>query len=242
MPRTIDAFRHNKMYDDERISVHEAVIAGQLGKGAPPPVPTAYFTIGCIGSGKTTIMRKFVSAHRRATSGATNESLTRVAADDVREALPGYGDGLGSRVVAPECFDVTYPGVYTAARDAGLDLVYDTIGRLARDAVVLEPNLRELRDRGFKIHLLRAHAPLDVCVRRAEQRALATGRLVDADEQALLYDEPIEVERRLRAEGVLDGWLVIDTSAPDDHLPMLEASEEWHDVFPRLLEIVRNEG
>lgn len=240
LPRTVDAFRlAGQIYESDRQVIHDNIVADQIGAGAAPSKPTAYFTIGCMGAGKTTYLRKFVCAHRRVTGGYDDTSLSRVSADHVREALPGYGEGLGSRVVEPECYDVTYMRAFPAVRDAGFDLVYDTIGRIQADGTVsFQAQLLGLKDAGYRIHLLRADAPLFACIDRAETRALETGRLINADDQTAAYPEPAAVEAQLRSSGLLDGWISLDTFNSRSATPIIGASDEWRDLHGELEQIV----
>ncbi len=238
-PRTTDVFRAaDRTYDPERVAVHDEIGDRQLGYGVPPSVPTVYFTIGCMGSGKTTVLRQFVHAHRLHTGGQNEASLSLIAADEVREALPGYDEGLGSRVVDPECFDVTYGRVFPMVRDAGFDIVYDTIGTMKGSNPSFLSQLLELKTSGYRIYLLRADAPFLTCQERAEARALATGRIVDAADQTKVFYQPIAVEERLRALGLVDGWMSVDTSSVASSAAIIDASDDWSDLHPQLEQIV----
>lgn len=241
--RTVDVFRTNRVYTPERQLVHAGIAERQLGAGPKPATPTVYFTTGCMGAGKTKILRRFVEQRHYLDAKGDPSTLSQIAADEVRAVLPGYGHGdrlgLGSVVVHRECFDVTYGAVYRTVADAGYDIVYDTIGRIEDDGTAsFEPQLRDLKDRGYRVELLRAEAPLELCVRRAEARALETGRLVDANDQRDAYDGPAAVERRLRAENLLDGVLVVDTSSEGGTAPIIEATDEWRDRHAELEALV----
>ncbi len=97
--------------------------------------------------------------------------MSRIAADEVREALPEYADGLGNELVTPECFDVTYGPVFDAVLNAGHDIVFDTIGTLnAAGQVTAGEHLRRLCDAGYLVDVLLAEAPLPVCIERARAR------------------------------------------------------------------------
>jgi hypothetical protein len=223
----------------DRAQLHARLIEAQLGRGATPDPPAAFFTIGGVGAGKTTVLRPLVHAYREVVHGRTRGSLSRVAADEVREALPEYADGLGSTVVHAEALMVTYGPVYDAARSAGHDLVFDTIGTAPRPGDRgFEDSLRELKTDGFEIHVLLVQTPLDLCLERAELRALTVnGRLVDPDFVRGVHDQPVQALERLRATpGLLDGWIIVDGSGPGSAPSMLEGSASWEDQFPHLLD------
>lgn len=223
---TVHVYAERDGWRPARAAVHLPIIAAMLGTGAPSPAPVAYFTIGPMGAGKTTTLRPIVRADR-ARRGLSDESLSRVAADDIREQLPEYADGLGSLVVQDEAFLITYEALFPAARDSGYDLVYDTIGRVVGSAASFDRQLRELKSAGFAVHVLLAECPLDLCRMRAEHRALVNGRLVDPAVQDATHDQPARVLKLLRDENLLDGWAVFDTSRIDDSLPMVDGTDDW---------------
>jgi len=212
-----------------RSSLHDHLVATLAGSGAPETKPRAYFTIGCIGVGKGRVLRPLVARHRSA-NGRSSTSLARVAADEIREAMPEYEGGLGSFVVQPEIFDITYAPLFTAALESGRDIVYDTIGRVdsVTGRVSFEPQLLELRDAGYEVHVVLGTAPLDLCIARAEQRALnENGRLVDMDTQVDVFHQPPKALRRLRDLGLAHEWVVVDTSKSPDDPPIFDSSAGW---------------
>jgi hypothetical protein len=228
---TVDVFKlDDGQWSPNRSSLHDRLVAGQIGRGHQPSSPAAYFTIGGMASGKTSRLRRIVHEHRAIRIGADPSSLSRIDADEIRQALPEYRDGRGSAVVNTECFDITYEMVYPAVRDAGMDLVYDTIGRIIPpNDISFGPNLVELKSCGYLIYLLLAEAPLEVCVQRAKRRALEeNGRLIDIHDQQLSHgDAPKCLERLLAEPGLLDGWAVFDTYSKEGTVPILDGSEDW---------------
>ena len=225
--------------------LHDDLVATQLGGGGPLERPAAYFTIGSMGAGKTTTLRRFVDAHRAVTASAERTSLSRVAADDIRGALPEYRQGLGSAVVHEECLNIAYEHLYPAARDARTDLVFDTIGTIDdNDVVSFAESLRELRMAGYATHVLLADAPLDVCLKRVEQRALAVdGRLISPLTLRSLHPQPRQVLDRLRAaEDLLDGWAIFDTSTPAAIAPIVDGTDEWVGQYAQLCEALTGSG
>lgn len=220
-------------WSPERESLHDTLVPGQIGVGDPRDRPRAYFTIGSMGAGKTSVLRKFVEAHRRVSGEVSVQNLSRVAADEIRERLPEYNIGLGSMVVHQECLEVTYDLVLPRARDAKVDLTFDTIGTIGPDdSISFEPSLVELREAGFEIHVLLATAPFDTCVERAKARALKVGRLVDRTVVERLYEHPAVVLERLVGSSAVDGWASVDTSTPGPPWPITGASDEWRNVVP----------
>lgn len=238
---TADVYRDDAGRWPSRSALHDRLVAAQLGAGVPPKPPTVFFTTGPIGAGKTRVLRPLVHAYRTVTGGLDPSSLSRIAADEVRMALPEYEQGLGHLVVQAEAFAVTYGPVYSAARSARLDIVYDTIGTVpASGTPTYEPYLRELKADGFAIHLLLVQTPLLICMQRAEHRALTEdGRLVTPQFQADIFDQPRQVFERLRAElGLLDGWVLVDGSGPADSPPMIEGSDLWVKRYADILDAV----
>lgn len=231
---TVHVYAEGDIWRPARTAVHGQIVASMLGTGAPGSAPVAYFTIGPMGAGKTTRLRPIVQADR-ARRDLVDESLSRVSADEIRERLPEYADGLGSLVVQDEAFRVAYDTLFPAACEARLDLVYDTIGRVAGSVASFDRQLRELKTAGFAIHVVLAQCALDICRNRAERRALSNGRLVDSAVQDATHDQPAQVLKLLQTEaGLLDGWAVFDTSGAGDPPPMIDGSEGWraadHDI------------
>lgn len=221
-----------------RADLHRTLAAAQIAPGSPEPHPSAFFTIGCMGAGKTRMLGPLANAYRAVVLGRTSQP-SRVAADAVRVALPEYGHGLGSRVVEGEAFTITYGQVFPAARDSRRDIVYDTIGRMLPSGQAgFETNLRELRAAGFGIHVLLVNTPFAMCVERAEQRALhEDGRLVRLADQQAVYDHPGRCLRRLEAEpGLVDDWIMVDGSGPPDAPPMQDGNGAWASRYQDLLD------
>lgn len=213
----------------ERVEFHAAIVEKQLDGATEVAAPVVYFTIGPMGSGKTSVLRALVDRHR-ASVGRLG-SMTVVAADEVRVQLPEYNDGLGSLVVQQECFDVTYSELFPLAVERRADMVFDTIGTFTTDdRPSIAPSLEVLRDHGYNIHILVADAPLELCEQRAAERALLEGRLVDADAHRVTHGQPTKVLERVREEGWLEGWAIVDTSTPPPCLPIKEGTPDWRSL------------
>lgn len=219
--------RSPTLWTPQRQALHEQLAQAHVGLGDAPAQPLVYLTIGPMGAGKTSRLRPLVHAHRRSRGLTDPASLSRVTADDVREALPEYAGGLGNEIVTPECFDVAYGPVFEAVLRAGHDVVFDTIGTLnAAGDVTAGQLLRRLRDTGYLIDVLLAHAPLAVCVDRARARALSdNGRLINVEQHEITHEQPARVLRRLLEEAdLVREWAVLDTYSADVPAPMLQAS------------------
>jgi Zeta toxin len=224
-------------YIPQRTALHEAIVSRCVPRrtthGHPDWIPEAFFTIGCPGAGKTSTLRALVRAYRDMSHGRAGMPLAIVDADQVRMDLPEYVSGLGSAVVDPECYDVTYGRVFPAALSSGSDLVYDTLGRI--DSI--RPNIERLIDAGYGVHVLRAEAPSGVCCARALDRALTRdGRLVSERLVKETAEAASETMRVLRRDKVpLAGWAEIDTAHPSGVLVALAADPVWAAALPTLL-------
>lgn len=228
---------------DERLAVHERIVDDCVPTfsaspaTAPARPPAAYFTIGCPGSGKTSVLRRIVEVHRsreaqEAAAGSAGPAqpapCSIIDADRVRQKLPEYAGGLGAFVVEEECFALTYGPVFEAALARRADVIYDTIGRLA----LIRDNIELLHSNGFEIHVLQAHAGLDDCRARTERRALEVdGRLVPPAMLERAANDAAEALAALRREGFpLAGWAIVDTS--DMSSPaLIEGTEPWSTIL-----------
>ncbi len=236
---TLDVYRELDGTWPARADLHARLAAAQLATGAASAPALAFFTIGCVGAGKTTVLRPLVHAYRSVVHGRGPASLSRIAADEVRESLPEYADGLGSAVVQAEAFAITYGPLFHDARASQLDMVYDTIGTEARPgATGFADAIRQLKADGYQVHVLLVQTPLHLCLTRAEQRALTSdGRLVEPEFLHFVYEQPQRALERLRAEpGLLDGWVIVDGSGSATAPPMTDASDRWQKIYPQLLD------
>jgi hypothetical protein len=238
---TSDIYLHPSTgsWDGGRPDLHLRLARTQAGIGPRPEAPAVYFTIGEMGAGKTTVLRGIVEAHRRLL--ARDGTLSQVAADAVRAALPEYAGGLGSRVVHLEALAATYEVVYPVVRDDRHDLVYDTIGRFESDGqVTFAAQLTGLVEAGYRAHLLLAVAPLEERIRRTRKRAV-TGpdrRLVDEAIQRQQDGEPRKVRDKLVRDGLISSWAEIDTSGPPAEWTMESGTNDWLDVRRELLDLM----
>lgn len=220
----------DRPYALARELIHERIAADCVpSAGSGSEHPTAFFTIGCPGAGKTSILRDIVDQYRRSTAtDGRPVPISIIDADYVRQSLPEYADGLGAFVVAQECFDLTYGIVFDRAVARRADMVYDTIGRLSSIRYYVDL----LCENGYEIHVLLARAPLDLCQERTEQRALnIDGRLVHPDILQGAADDAEQAIGVLVSEGpAIAGWAKIDTT--DMSVPVLiEGSSLWTELL-----------
>lgn len=217
-------------YLAERTAVHERVIRNCVPpEAADTGPPSVFFTIGCPGAGKTSVLRTIVNRHRQHLAGTADASPPSVIdADRVRQLLPEYADGRGAFVVEEECYDLTYGGVVDRAVARRADLVYDTIGRLSS----IRENLELLRSAGYEIHVLHARCSLDLCRERTERRALEVdGRLVNPAMLVRADDDAADAMRAILSEGFpLAGWAAVDTT--DMAAPhLIEGTAPWSELL-----------
>lgn len=241
MVTTSDVYRPNhpgapesRPYLPQRVASHERVAASCVPAASElvrtdREHPSAYFTIGAPGSGKTSVLRSVVDRQRtQAAGGPAPDPYSIIDADRVRQLLPEYADGLGAAVVQQECFDVTYGPVLDQALERRADIVFDTMGRL----ISIKESLELLHDQGFDIHVLHASSSFDQCCQRTEQRALhVDGRLVDPR----LIGDAIEfadetMAALLNERFPLAGWARIDTTDMD--VPtLIEGTSPWSELL-----------
>ena len=220
----------DRPYAPARELLHERIAADCVASaGSGSERPAAFFTIGCPGAGKTSILRDIVDQYRRSAAiDGQPGPISIIDADYVRQSLPEYADGLGAFVVAQECYDITYGKVFDRAVESRADVVYDTIGRLSS----IRENVDLLRANAYEIHVLLALSPLDLCLERTEQRALnIDGRLVHP---GILQGAANDAEQAIGAlvsEGTaIAGWAKIDTT--DMSIPVLiEGSSQWTEIL-----------
>ena len=218
----------NRPYLDERADVHERIIENcvpSILDPTPTAPPAAFFTIGCPGAGKTSVLRNTVERFRqRGHDTSTPHRASIVDADRVRQSLPEYSGGLGAFVVEPECYDITYGPLFDRAVARRGDIIYDTIGRLTS----IRDYLDILRTGGYAIHVLHASSPLDLRRERTEQRALRVdGRLVDPAMLERAANAAAEVIGALLGEDFpLAGWADIDTNDMDNPA-LINGAEVW---------------
>lgn len=223
----------DRPYLEERIRLHHQIAADCVPGDPNLPTaetayPSAYFTIGCPGAGKTSVLRDIVNQHRnRQAAGADPDPCSIIDADRVRQLLPEYADGRGALVVQQECFDLTYGPVFDQAIARRADMIFDTMGRLS-----IKESFERLRAEGFGIHVLHASSPFDLCRERTERRALRVdGRLVSPDliRDAIRFAE--ETMGALLAERYpLESWAKIDTT--DMSVPtLIEGTAPWSDLW-----------
>lgn len=213
--------RSDGSWHPARQAHQDSIVQSCLGRGPAAAAPRAVFVTGCPGAGKTS---RLGPVALRAL-GCDPDSVAEVAVDRIREALDGYGDGLGSLVVNTEAQLLTYGEVLPLAVRTGRHVLFDTIGRIEGREASYRFGVETLRAAGYRIGVLLASAPIDLCIQRAEVRALLNGRLVPADFQRTVHPEPPLALQRLRDAGLVDDWAILDTSG--ETVQILDSVPPW---------------
>jgi adenylate kinase family enzyme len=226
----------DRPYLPQRKEVHQSIVADCVARppahrhgGASSTKPSAFFTIGCPGAGKTSVLRTIVNRYRAHRAGPADRGPASIIdADRVRQLLPEYAYGRGSRVVDEECYYLTYGDVFDRALDTGADIIYDTIGRLTS---IRDP-LERLRSSGYDLHVLHATCPVNLCEQRTQQRALdVDGRLVPPGMLPRAASDAQEALAALRTERFpLAGWAVVDTTDMSAST-LIEGTVPWTETF-----------
>lgn len=199
----------------------EGIVQSCLGAGPAATTPHAVFLTGCPGAGKTSCLGPIALRQL----GVDPDSVAVVAVDRVREALDGYGNGLGSLIVNTEAQLLTYDEVLPLAAQTGRHVLFDTIGRMEGREASYRAGVETLRAAGYRISVLLASAPVDLCIQRTEARALMHGRIVPPDFQRTVHPEPPMALQSLRDADLVDDWGILDTSATT--LQILDAVPPW---------------
>lgn len=189
-----------------------------------------YIFFGMPGAGKTTCLWRMVRAHR-ARLGIENYFAAEISADNVREKLPEYENGLGSGVVQTEASHITYGVDYRAALDSGADMVIDSIGR----ARYVEQWVSDLSQIGCEVHVLGALCAVQTATERMRARALSTGRFLPSEIISDARDDVELTAQRIQAEDwPVASWSLVDTSA--NNVPPLVkwGTEPWGMVGERV--------
>ena len=224
--RTIDVFQRDGRWLPDRSELHESIVTRHLGELAINRSSEAFFTIGCFASGKTSILRRLVNGYRATRDSGASGRPSVIDADAIRQQIPEYLRGEGSLLVQEEAFHVAYERLLPEAIAVRSDLIIDTLGR-PTSVVSLA---RRLSGAGWNVHVLRADAPISVCVERANRRALRTGRLIVGADFARAAADAVETLEALRSDGTLTGWAEVRTEA---HWPpdLLNGYGPWADDF-----------
>jgi len=216
----------------ERQALHREIIQRALDK-APPADPNkrpiAVLTMGGTASGKTTMLQS---------AGIPQDAFVQVNADDIKEELPEYqtlADGDRSRgrsyksaaAAVHEESSMVAKALRAAAMEQRRDLIFDGTGRNADSYTKL---IKELKAKGYEVHVMMTDLDADEGVKRANVRAERTGRWVNEEFVRDCYQSiPPNFERVARAA---DGFELYDKhGGPGEDRVVWSKSEGKETVF-----------
>lgn len=225
---TAHVYRRGGAWSPDRVALHELLTARCI-TGSAAPDPVVYFTLGCPGVGKSSWLRRIALDHLRESTGRSGATV--LDADLIRQALPEYNGGLGSNVVAPEAYDVTYQLVLPRAILDRRDLVFDTMGR-----ATVADQVAALVVARYQVRLLLAEAPEATCRDRAARRALRDGREVPAALVTEMHTTARETFDGLCAAGAVTCTAAVDTSDENRRPRLLQIEGPWADDLRRVID------
>ena len=203
-------FKRDGKYIGERRKIHERILNDIVGgvKPIPPPEghkPVAVFTAGGPGSGKSSMVK---AAHEK-----FGTEMAQIAADEVKKEIPEYSQELSrgnedaAILVHEESTDIAAEAIQRCI-DSGKPFMLDST---FKNVPKFQKMIKELKDKGYDIHVLYAHCPEDEAVRRAKQRQEDTGRKVD--EKVVREGNHQAKQALYELGGLVDTTSVFDTTA-----------------------------
>lgn len=233
-------FKRGGKYIGERRKIHERILNDIVGdvKPIPPPEghrPVAVFTAGGPGSGKSSMVK---AAHEK-----FGKDMAQIAADEVKKEIPEYSKELSrgnedaAILVHEESTDIAAEAIQRCIESGKPFLLDSTFKNVPK----FQNMIKELKDKGYDIHVLYAHCPEDEAVRRAKQRQEDTGRKVD--EKVVREGNHQAKQALYELGGLADTTSVFDTTAkgaPPPELMFHHAASKKED-FGRVRDIVKGE-
>ena len=194
----------------ERQHLHDQIVERAL-EGVPDTPegqrPVAVLMVGTPGSGKTTLAEHM---------GAGD--FAHIEADLYKQQLPEYRQSIeaGARDAAGVTHEegkLIANRVWRGALDQNKSVLYDATGSWPQ---VYMRMIRQLRKRGYQVHLIMPDLPVEESLRRVRKRFEDTGRNVP--ERAVRnVDAVVQYSfRKLRHE--VDGFLLFDNSGTEPRL------------------------
>jgi len=163
---------HSKhgIYTKERLAIHDKIIRKFLNKDKTRSQPDVYVFGGPAGSGKTSVLAKFVK-----------EKAITINNDDIKAALARYDPSpskkyplLHASYLHDESQDIENK-IIKIALDKKKDIILDrTLANYKKNRDLL----KGMKSRGYKVTLLGTNLPPHIALIRASARFISKGRYV----------------------------------------------------------------
>ena len=172
-------------FTPERKALHEKIFKDALDKGSSPEKgqkPLAIITMGHPASGKSTTLAQFVQ----------DPAMVRIDSDSIKEELPEYRAAVAAGYMgAASMVHAESTSLVEDLRERAVaenkHLIFDSTGA---DLGRFIPQIQKLKKAGYEVVLVMPHVmDVDAAVKRANDRAEETGRLVPEDVVRRLHDE-----------------------------------------------------
>jgi predicted ABC-type ATPase len=191
-----------------RVAVQDRIVAATLAGGRPSDRRIALYTCGTYGSGKT---HALTGKTGKLCKQFRTRELVRIDPDEIRRQLPEWDELV--RVDASQAGAVTHQEATFIALLAErvcqrMRLSYIVDGSLS-NAEWYRDWLTQVRERGYRIFLLRFVCPIKVAAQRCDKRAQETGRTVPRELLETTYKKIPGAWRVLYP--LADAWWIYST-------------------------------
>lgn len=210
-------------YNASRSALHDQIISQMLDHVPSKDHPTVYLMGGGPAAGKSSILTK-----GKTTVPGKHEAVY-VNADDVKEGLPEYKQGLkehnpgAAAMVHSESSDVAKMGL-NAAMAKHTDVVLDGTGNTSFHR--LQAKVENMHKLGYKVEANYVTLPISDAVARMQERGKATGRYVPSRVVAALHTSVSRIIPQALAKGIFDKMTVWDNNVERGADPVKVASYE----------------
>jgi predicted ABC-type ATPase len=182
------------------MALRERVATDIYGDGALNKDRQAWIVTGQPASGKNTaVADPLVSEH----------GAMMIDNDEMKQALPEYGTGLGAAAVHEEASSIIGPEVLARAVENGDNIVMPRVGK---DYDGLADDVRLLKAAGYKVNMVYVHVDEDVALQRATRRFQRTGRLVPMSYIRSVDGHPARTFERMKSSGLADSYSKYDNN------------------------------
>lgn len=219
-PMTIKLKAGDRLSDDDKQTIRDAADAAR--EDSESINPDALFMAGGPASGKSTVLEH--------NPGLKPTHSVEIDCDSLKLDLPEYqqlrvaGDRYAASAVHTESGDIAARLAHEAS-DLRLNVVIDGTGNSERGAFTRD--LSKKRDRGYDISVIYATTSTDKAVRRAVERAEATGRFVPVP---AVRDQHAKVSANFQDVANLD-WLVsLDVYDDSGHIGEMTEEGDFYDI------------